>query len=221
LINKNKLPAGMFISFEGIDGCGKSVQTEALRQRLLSAGYFVKIVREPGGTALSEKIRAILLDRSNIELVPRAELFLYEAARAQLMAEDILPALSRGEIIISDRFTDSTLAYQGHGRSLDKDFIKRANIFASKGRFPDCTFVLDITWEESIKRRNADKRTADRMEMEQKEFFLRVRQGYLALAKGEPQRICLVDGSLPIPEIEETIYTYVTKNISRLSRSAI
>lgn len=207
---------GCLITFEGIDGCGKSVQATALARRLRQERFAVETVREPGGTGLSEKIRAIILDRGNMEMVPEAELFLYEAARAQLMSQLVTPLLDRGAIVICDRFTDSTTAYQGYGRELDARFVKQANTFACRGRFPDVTLYLDIPWEESLRRRSLEGRNADRMEMEQKAFFQRVKEGYTAIAHADPGRVERLNGLRPVEELHQTIYSIVIKKIDRL-----
>jgi len=146
----------------------------------------------------------------------QAELFLYEAARAQLMNEHLIPLLQEGTVIICDRFTDSTTAYQGYGRQLEADFVKAANKYACRGRFPDITFILDISWEESLRRRAIDKRAADRMEMEQKAFFQRVKGGYAAIAAAEPDRVHCLDGTRSIPELQNSIYTIIKEKIDRL-----
>jgi dTMP kinase len=204
---------GFFISLEGIDGCGKSVQAEALYKKLKDRSIPVTLVRDPGGSSISEKIRSILLDQNHHTMAPVTELFLYEAARCQLMSEKIQPALERGEVVISDRFTDSTVAYQGYGRSIPISLIREANRWACSNRFPDRTYVLILSLEESIKRRLKNNIRDDRMENQQKAFFQKVQQGYEAIAHKEPKRILLLDGNQPVPTLTEEILNDVLRLI--------
>jgi dTMP kinase len=192
----------MLISFEGIDGCGKSTQIQLLKKYFDKAGKQVEVFREPGGSAISEQIRAILLDTDE-DINPVSELLLFSAARAQLIAEKVKPALDEGKIVILDRFYDSTTAYQGFGRqSVDTPSIQAINKIASLGNTPDITFYLKISWDES------KKRTAhiqeDRMEKAGQEFFERVIEGYNFLSKTE-DRFVEIDASQSINEIHEQI----------------
>ena len=141
---------GIFITFEGIDGCGKSTQTALCREWLESLGKTVLLVREPGGTKIGEKIRSLLLDKDNGAMAPMTELFLFEAARAQIVEETIKPALEEGKVVICDRFFDSSVAYQGCARGLGADMVSRLNMYATGGLAPDITFFLDISVEEAI-----------------------------------------------------------------------
>ncbi len=192
----------MLISFEGIDGCGKSTQIQLLKTHFYSAGKPVEVFREPGGSTISEQIRAILLDTDE-EINPVSELLLFSAARAQLIAEKVKPALDRGNIVILDRFYDSTTAYQGFGRqSIDTESIQIINSIASLGNTPDITFYLKISWEES-KKRTAHLQE-DRMEKAGQKFFERVIEGYNYLSKSE-ERFVEIDASQPINEIHEQI----------------
>ena len=184
---------GTFITLEGADGCGKSTQVELLASAVLAAGYELVRLREPGGTAISEKVRAILLDPENDEMVPECELLLYEASRAQLTREVIEPALERGAVVLCDRYYDSTYAYQAGGRSLDDDLVRRANALGSCGRVPDRTLVLDLDPKVAYARATAGG--ADRMEAEGLAFQERVRAAYLRLAAEESARVRLVDAS--------------------------
>jgi len=203
------LQKGLFITFEGIDGAGKSIQANALFQRLKKNRYPVRLIREPGGPQISEKIRSILLDSQNDNMNPVTELLLYESARAQLIDEIIHPALSLNEIIISDRFTDSTLAYQGYGRSIPLSIIQKINKLVCGDIHPDRTFLLDISWDISLHRRSQIPAASDRMEKEQMEFFNRVRNGYLQIAESDPIRICFLDGSKSVSELEQEIFQNV------------
>lgn len=209
-LKKNTVESkGLFITFEGIDGSGKSIQANALFKRLKKNNYPVHLIREPGGDPISEQIRHILLDKKNDNMSPSTELLLYESARAQLVDKIIRPALSRNEIVISDRFTDSTLAYQGYGRLISLLFVQQTNEWVCHNIRPDRTFLLDIPLEESIKRRSMVSSKNDRMETEQEYFFNRVRNGYLQIAKNNSKRICLLDGAKPIIELEQEIFQNV------------
>lgn len=194
-----------FISFEGIDGSGKSVQAELLAQNLKTKGYPVSLLREPGDTIVSEQIRTVLLDKTNKQMHPHTELCLYEAARAQIISEKIQPALSSGVVIICDRFADSTTAYQGFGRELPLETILQINRFICDGTVPDRTYFLDISPELSLSRKSNMKEDADRMEKQALPFFNRVRNGYLEIAKQEPDRIVILEGSLSIKKLEQLI----------------
>jgi dTMP kinase len=198
------MTTGAFFSFEGIDGCGKTVQAERLASRLSGAGIAVTFLREPGGTPVSERIRNLLLDRS-MTIVSEAELFLYEAARAQLVRETIAPALESGTVV-ADRFSDSTLAYQGFGRGLDPDFIRRASAFATAGLKPDRTYFIDVPVEEASSRMRMAGKKADRLEGEGNSFFTRIREGFVRLADEEPERILRVEGLRSIETIGEAVW---------------
>lgn len=199
-----------FITFEGIEGCGKSTQEARLAEALSHRGYRVTRTREPGGCAIAEQIRAILLDAGNRALVPMAELLLYAAARAQHVEEVIRPALEENRVVICDRFTDATLAYQGFGRSLDIDLITELNRLATAGIVPDLTILLDCPEEVGLARAmariNAGKGAREeRFEMESLQFHRAVRQGYLTLAEAEPGRFVVIDGTLGIEETAAAI----------------
>ncbi len=184
---------GVFITLEGADGCGKTTQAGLLADALAARGREVVRLREPGGTAISEKVRAILLDPANAEMCPECELMLYEASRAQLVREVVEPALSRGAVVLCDRFYDSTYAYQAGGRSLPEDLVRRANALGSCGLDPDRTLVFDLDPELAYARATAGG--ADRMEAEGLAFQRRVRDAYLRLAQAEPARVRVVDAS--------------------------
>lgn len=189
---------GKFISLEGIDGCGKTTLRDQLYD-YYKEKYEVLVLREPGGTEVSEKIRDMLLDVRNVGIKSRTEAFLYAASRSQLVEEMILPALQAGKIVIADRFMDSTIAYQGYGRGLDIEFLQELNHLCTGGLKPDLTLLLDIDPEEGQKRRNQD--IPDRLEKEGLEFQSRVRAGYLALQRAEPDRIKLLNGGASIIEL--------------------
>lgn len=184
---------GFFLTLEGADGCGKSTKARFLAADLEALGREVLSIRDPGCTPTSERIREILLDPAGDPLVPECELLLYEAARAQMVRELIIPALERGAIVICDRFTDSTIAYQAFGHGIDIELVRRANAMGSCGLVPDRTIVFDMDTDESFER--ATRHGADRLELEGLELQERVRVGYAALAKAEPGRIRVVWGS--------------------------
>ena len=184
---------GVFITLEGADGCGKSTQAELIACALEAAGKELVRLREPGGTPISEKIRALLLDPANAEMVPEAELMLYEASRAQLTREVIEPALARGAIVLCDRYYDSTYAYQAGGRGLNEALVRMANELGSCGRVPDRTLVLDLDPATAYAR--ATSGGADRMEAEGIAFQERVREAYLALVEERPGRVRVIDAS--------------------------
>jgi dTMP kinase len=192
---------GRFITFEGLDGSGKSTQMTLLARRLREMGRNVLVTAEPGGTPIGEQIRRILLDRANTGLRPIAELLLYFASRAQNVEEVILPALEQGRIVLSDRFTDSTLVYQGFGRGLGEEAVAALEKIACRGLKPDLTIYLDIDLETSLERARARNRTIEgersvetRMDEQSAEFYRRVREGYEILARREPQRFRVIDG---------------------------
>lgn len=191
---------GLFITVEGIDGCGKSTQASLLADALRAAGRSVRMLREPGGTAISEKIRALVLDPANAEMGTVCELLLYEAARAQLVHEVIEPALADGEVVVCDRFFDSTTAYQAHAGGLDAAVVQRANELAVAGVVPQLTFVFDIEARRALERR-ADRAEADRMELKGLAFQERVAEGFRAIAAAEPERVHLIDASGSIEEV--------------------
>ena len=201
----------MFISFEGVDYSGKTTQAQLLVERLRKAGKDVLFLREPGGTALSEKIRTILLDKSRIDIAQKSELFLFSAARCQLVGEVIVKALERGTTIVCDRFFDSTTAYQGYGRGLDLEEIKIVNRIATSGTSPDLTILVDIDVAEIPKRLAAAGLARDRMESAGDHFYERVREGYRAMAAAEAGRFVTVDGQRQADVIHEEIWNTIQK----------
>ena len=190
---------GTFITLEGADGCGKSTQAALLADAIQAAGREVVRLREPGGTSISEKIRALVLDPDNAEMTPECELLLFEASRAQLVRQVIEPALARGAVVLCDRFYDSTYAYQAAGRALDARVISQANALGSCGVTPDLTLVLDMDTKDALAR--ATRGGADRLEAEGVAFQERVRQGYLDLAAAEPGRVHVIDATGSTEEV--------------------
>ena len=183
---------GTFITLEGVDGAGKSTQVALLVERLRATGAEVVRLREPGGTAISEKIRSLILDPANTEMAPECELLLFEASRAQLVREVVEPALARGAVVVCDRFYDSTHAYQAGGRGFDDALVRRANELGCCGVSPDVTLVLDMDPARAFERAGA-RGGHDRMEAEGLAFQCRVREDYRLLAEAEPARVRLVD----------------------------
>ncbi len=195
----------MFITFEGLDFCGKSTQVEKLKEKLEANGKRVILIREPGGTKISEKIREILLDKKNSEMYIEAELLLFSASRAQLVREKIVPLLKEGYYVISDRFHDSSIAYQGYGRGINLDSVKAIQNFAIGEAIPNITFFIDLPLDEIEKRREKfGANNLDRIELSESNFYKRVRNGYLEMSKLEP-RFKVVDGTKSINEVHKKI----------------
>lgn len=208
----------MFITFEGIEGCGKSTQISLLEQTLTAHGQRVMRTREPGGCPIADLVRAILLDADNQAMVPITELLLYGAARAQHLAEVIRPALAQGQLVLCDRFSDATRAYQAFGRHLDRQLIEQVNLLACQGLSPDLTLLLDCPVEVGLTRARQRIDTTngpreERFELEALEFHQRVRDGYLTLAAEDPQRFVLVDAGKTPEQVATQIATAV---LSRL-----
>ena len=199
---------GKFITFEGSEGCGKSTQSKLLLDHLSAKGVAAKLIREPGGVAISEKVRAILLDRANTAMNKECETLLYMAARAQLVEEVIIPELAAGTVLLCDRFLDSTVAYQGYGCGVAVDAIKGIGLFATRGIQPDLTFFLDLSAEEGLARRGTER---DRIELRSLEYHARVREGYQAMARNEPERIVVIDARCSKEENFEVIRRTVEK----------
>lgn len=191
---------GLFITVEGIDGCGKSTQADLIARTLEAAGHDALRLREPGGVAISEKIRAILLDPANAEMGDVCELLLYEAARAQLVHQVIRPALAAGKTVVCDRFYDSTTAYQAFADGLDRNMVSQANELAVDGCRPDLTLVFDLPVEDALRRRSG-REAEDRLELKGLEFQERVAVGFRAVAADEPDRVKLIDAGGSIAEV--------------------
>lgn len=191
---------GLFITVEGIDGCGKSTQARLIAAALEAAGHDVLRLREPGGVKISEQIRAILLDPANAEMGDVCELLLYEAARAQLVHQVIRPALAAGKTVVCDRFYDSTTAYQAFADGLDRNMVSQANELAVDGCRPNLTLVFDLPVEDALRRRSG-REAEDRLELKGLEFQERVAAGFRAVAADEPDRVKLIDAGGPIAEV--------------------
>jgi dTMP kinase len=210
-----------FITFEGSEGSGKSTQAERLSARLKRCGLPCILTREPGGTPIGETIRELLqFAPHNSTMTAEAELLLFEASRSQLVREVIKPALGRGMCVIADRFFDSTTVYQGAARKLDREIIERVNAFVVGDCVPDLTFVLDVNAATAESRMQREARKADRMEQQPAEFYERVREGYRQLAKHEPKRIVMIDGSGDVDEIEKQIWKTLCSRFSVLAKTS-
>src|SRR6266513_3561827 len=209
-----------FITFEGSEGSGKSTQAERLATVLQLCGVPCTLTREPGGTPIGESLRELLqFAPHNASMAPETELLLFEASRSQLVRETIKPALERGLCVIADRFFDSTTVYQGAARKLDPQIIERLNAFAVDDCVPDITFVLDVDAATAESRMQKPRRP-DRMEQEPADFYERVRRGYRDLAKREPNRVVLIDGSADPDEIENQIWKILSSRFSAVTGSA-
>jgi dTMP kinase len=206
---------GLFITFEGTEGCGKSTQIQALAARLQQAGRRVLQTREPGGTPLGEAVRNLLQhDPAGDKMTPEAELLLFTASRAQLTRERILPALDNNQIVLCDRFMDSTTAYQGGARNIAPEAVAAINRFAVGQAIPDLTILIDLSPEIGMARvRARSNGQLDRMEQEAIEFFHAVRAGYLTLAQAEPARFLVLDGNQPVDTLEQQIWAAVQQRL--------
>jgi len=198
---------GLFITFEGGEGCGKSTQSKLLLKQLEQKNIAVVLTHEPGGTALGNELRKTLKRKQDSSISPQAELFLLAASRAQLVAEVIHPALEEGKVVLCDRFTHSTMVYQGYGRGLDFTAIKLVNNMATRHLNPDLIILLDIAPEQGLARKRSLK---DRFELEDLSFHRRVREGYVNMAAAEPDRWLVIDASLPKARIAEIIWDRVS-----------
>ena len=217
---------GFLITFEGIDGSGKTTQLRLTEKYLRDKGYDILVLREPGSTPLGEKIRKILLhrpvrrpglDRQN-KINPASDLLLYVAARAELVKDVIEPSLKRGTIILCDRFYDSTTAYQGYGRGIDINLIENLNRVAVGESIPDLTFLVDLDYRTSLGRR---KKFTDRLESESKAFFNRVRRGFLEIARKEPQRIAMLDGRKGEEELFISVKSRICQEVASCLRTLL
>lgn len=209
---------GLFINFEGPDGCGKSTQMHLLAERLRNEGRRVVETVEPGGTRIGQQIRRILLDSANQELCPSAELLLYFASRAQNVDEVILPALSEGAIVLTDRFTDSSMAYQGFGRGLGETAIAALDKIACRGLIPDATVLIDIDADTSLARAKQRQLsdTETRMDDQALEFHRKVRAAYRHMAGREPRRFRVIDGRAPIEKVAADVWDAIAPLLERL-----
>ncbi len=207
----------MFITFEGPDGSGKSTIIKRVFEKLSKEGYQIVLTREPGGTPIAEKIRDIILDNANQELDARTEALLYAASRRQHLVEKIWPALKEGKIVLCDRFLDSSLAYQGGGRSLGIQNVLNVNLFATENTYPDLTLFFDISPELGLKRVSQDKkRVADRLDNENENFHDKVYEAFKKIVDDNQNRIVTIDASKSIEEVTENAYQIIKEKLNGL-----
>jgi len=204
---------GYFITFEGPDGSGKTTQAHLLAEWLRES-HDVVLTREPGGTEIGDQIRAVLHDPQNVAMDARAEILLYSASRAQHVAQLIRPALAAGKIVISDRYADSTLAYQGYGRELDLEALRTITLFATSGLTPDLTLYLDVIPEAGLQRRQMGGGEWNRLDAETLEFHQRVRAGYRELARQESERWAVIDGERSVEEVQAELRVQVQARLN-------
>ena len=204
---------GAFVTFEGPDGSGKSTQILWLAEHLKGLGQSVLLTREPGGTAISEQIRDVLHDLRNRAMRPQTEILLYSAARAQLVGEVIRPALAQGAVVLCDRYADSTLAYQGYGHGLDLDTLRRVTSFATGGLRPDLTLLFDLDPAEGLRRRQSGGLEWNRLDDYDLAFHQRVRDGYHALAKAEPDRWVVLDAAQDRDRLQTEVRRVVVERL--------
>lgn len=202
---------GFFITFEGGEGSGKSIQVEILTSHLHEEGYSVAVTREPGGTRIGEQIRTITHDPENVDLEPVSEAYLMAAARAQHVEQIIFPALKAGKIVVCDRFVDSSIAYQGYGRKLGPAKIAKLNDLAVNDAIPDLTIYLDVAPEVGFSRRVKSHKVKDRLDLQQQDFYKRVHEGYLEIARKEPQRVMVINATKTIEVVATEIWRTVKK----------
>lgn len=208
----------MFITFEGMDGSGKSTQARLLAEFL--RGQFgdetIVLTREPGGTKIGEEIRAVIHSLKHDNMAPTTEFLLYNAARAQIVAQVIRPALAEHKIVLCDRYADSTIAYQGYGRQLDLDMVRAVIRYATGGLKPDLTFYIDVSIDEGLARRNhghARGEELNRMDVQTREFYERVRDGYAELMRAEPARWIVVDGARPVESVQVALRAHIARRL--------
>ena len=214
----------LFVTFEGPDGSGKTTQMQLLADWLRGRGFDVLTTREPGGTSIGDQIRAILHYPKNADMRPATEALLFSASRAQIVDQVIRPALRRGQIVLCDRYADSTMAYQGYGHGLDLDALRTITAFATEGLTPDLTIYLDLDVEEGLRRKRAAYEAGQsewtRMDQMEVEFHRRVREGYLRMAAAEPERWLVLDARRPIEEVQALIRAKVEEKLTeRLPRA--
>ena len=208
----------MFITLEGPDGSGKSMQVPALSEYIRSLGYQVLTTREPGGTFIGDQIREVIMRMDNTSMHPRTEILLFCAARAQIVAEVIRPNLEKGVVVISDRYADSTLAYQGYGHGLELEILRAILHFATGGLQPDLTLLLDVDVEEGLNRRKTSGGEWNRLDAQQLAFHKRVRDGYRLMSAAEPERWSVINASNAPERVEADIRTAVLKKMEGLKR---
>lgn len=195
----------LFITFEGPDGCGKSTQCQRLAEHLQSLGHNVLLTREPGGTEISQQVRQIIMDMKNKSMFPATEFLLFTSARAQLVREKIIPHLKGGGVVVADRYSDSSLAYQGFGHGIPLEIIRTITAFATDSLIPDLTLLLDIDAQRGLQRRHANQAEWNRLDDYDLAFHQRVREGFLELAKAEPHRWRLLTADQPVDSLQKEV----------------
>ena len=208
----------MFITFEGLDGSGKTTQIARLARHLEQQGRAVVTTREPGGTRIGDQVRSCLHDVGNTAMTATAEILLYSASRAQLVGEVIRPALAAGQVVLSDRYADSTIAYQGYGRGLDLEALSYITRFATGDLRPDLTILLSLDAVEGLRRRLREGEEMNRMDLQAEAFYRRVQAGYRQLAAAEPERWVVVEGDQPPAMIQEEIRALVAERLAQVER---
>ena len=209
----------MFITFEGPEGAGKSTQVRLLAEFLRAAGHVVVVTREPGGTPIGDQVRAVLHDTANTAMAPTAEMLLYAASRAQLVHEVIRPALAGGSVVLCDRYADSTMAYQGFGRGLDRAMLATLTAIATGGLRPDLTLLLDLDVARGLGRRRDEGEEMNRLDLETIEFHERVRRGYLALAAAELGRWVYIDADRSVDTVQSDVRRVVVQRLTAVGGS--
>lgn len=204
----------MFITLEGPEGSGKTSQIPALKAFICERGYDVLVTREPGGTSVGDQIREVLMNLKNVSIVPRTEILLFQAARAQHVEEVIRPALAAGKVVICDRFGDSTLAYQGYGHQTDLEKLRYLVNYATGGLQPDLTLLLDIPVREGLKRKADNASEWNRLDAYAEAFHCRVREGYMRLVQEEPERWKIIDATQPMPQVQAAMQRAVQDRLS-------
>lgn len=205
----------MFITLEGPEGSGKTSQIPALKAFICARGYDVVVTREPGGTSVGDQIRDVLMNLKNVSIVPRTEILLFQAARAQHVEEVIRPALAKGKVVICDRFGDSTLAYQGYGHKTDLDQLRYLVNYATGGLTPNLTLLMDISISEGFQRKVENDSEWNRLDAYAKAFHRRVRQGYLTLVQEEPERWEIIDASQSVSEVQAAMQRAVGERLPK------
>lgn len=210
---------GLFVSMEGPDGSGKTLQMDLLEERLKKEGYDVLRSREPGGTAIGEEIRKILLGSDFTEMDPLTEALLFASSRRQHVVEKIRPALQEGKIVLLDRYVDSSLVYQGIGRGLGMDFVQKINDIAIEGLQPDVTWMVYVDYEEGLRRKMAQSgHTMDRMEEQSDEFHRQINLGYYSLVERDPERVILIDGARTPEEVHQDIWNRMQAYLEKIPK---
>jgi len=205
----------MFITFEGTEGTGKSSQLAVLAESLQQAGYTLFVTREPGGTAIGDQVRAILSDMQNTAMLPRTEFLLFQSSRAQLVEQELRPRLARGELVLCDRYADSTVAYQGYGyQQLDLEQVRAIVHFATGGLTPDLTILLDIDVELGLRRKRQAGGEWNRLDDYEVAFYQRVRRAYLEMARLEPERWVIIDASAPFDQVQAEIKRVILQRLA-------